>query len=115
MRKLILGYFRASNVDELRHNAKPVYIEHYEKVRRLVPPERLLEYKLGSGWGPICEFLGKEEPEEEFPWVNETAALHAKVVEFQRTMVKTAWKRLRPVLIMGGLAALAYASARNFT
>jgi hypothetical protein len=58
--------------------------------------------------------LGKEEPEEEFPWVNETAALQAKVLEFQRNMMKMAWKKLRPVLIMGGIAALGYASKRYY-
>ena len=101
-------------MDELRQNAKQIYTEHYEKVRRLVPPETLLEYKLGSGWGPICEFLGKEEPEEEFPWVNETAALHAKVREIQRNMVKASWKRLRPLLITGGVAALAFAGKKYY-
>lgn len=38
----------------------------------MVPKERLLEYKMGSGWAPLCEFLGKDVPDEEFPWLNES-------------------------------------------
>jgi hypothetical protein len=52
-------------------------------MRRLVPRERLLEYKLGSGWKPLCDFLGKEVPEEEFPNINDVAALKSKVREME--------------------------------
>ncbi|KAL9079170.1 MAG: hypothetical protein Q9157_001921 [Trypethelium eluteriae] len=47
------------------------YHELHEDVRRLVPPERLLGYKIGKGWAPLCEFLGKEVPDTPFPRVNE--------------------------------------------
>jgi hypothetical protein len=30
-----------------------------------------LEFKLKDGWKPLCEFLGKEVPNEPFPHVNE--------------------------------------------
>lgn len=107
-RKVVLGYFRASNAEELRRNAKPIYVEHYAKIRRLVPPERLLNYELGSGWGPLCEFLGKEIPEEDFPWVNETSALRAKIAEFQKQMLISSWRKLRPMIIAGFIAWAAY-------
>jgi Sulfotransferase domain len=51
---------------------KQQYLEHNERVRKVCPPERLLEFKLGSGWEPLCEFLGKGEvPEGPFPKVND--------------------------------------------
>lgn len=43
-------------------------------MRNLVPKERLLEVELGSGWEPLCKFLGKPIPKEPFPHVNEAAA-----------------------------------------
>ena len=39
-------------------------------VRKLVPKERLLEYRIEDGWGPLCEFLGEDVSlleGEEFP------------------------------------------------
>ncbi|KAI4136802.1 MAG: hypothetical protein L6R39_007606 [Caloplaca ligustica] len=43
------------------------YNAHYDHVRRAVPKERLLEYDVKEGWEPLCRFLGKEVPAEEFP------------------------------------------------
>ena len=54
-------------------NAKKVYLEMHEEVRQIVPKDRLLEYKLGQGWEPICNFLGKDVPPMPFPHVNEGA------------------------------------------
>ncbi|PGH27347.1 hypothetical protein AJ80_01059 [Polytolypa hystricis UAMH7299] len=72
MLKLEHAMFNCSDQEGFERNAKETYQKHYEKVRNLVPKERLLEYKLGSGWEPLCEFLGKEVPQEEFPFKNET-------------------------------------------
>jgi hypothetical protein len=44
-----------------------------------VPKERLLEYELGSGWDPLCAFLGKEVPDVLFPRANESAIMQEKV------------------------------------
>lgn len=30
--------------------------------------------KMGDGWEPLCEFLGKPVPDEPFPWVNDAEA-----------------------------------------
>ena len=47
------------------------FVEHYELVRRTVPVERLLEFQVREGWGPLCAFLGEEVPEVEFPRMND--------------------------------------------
>ncbi|KAJ7855678.1 hypothetical protein B0H13DRAFT_1488298, partial [Mycena leptocephala] len=39
----------------------------------------LLEYKLESGWDPLCQILGKEVPDVPFPRINEAAALKSKM------------------------------------
>lgn len=49
-----------------------VYEEHNERVRALVPKDNLLEFNPKDGWGPLCAFLGKNVPAEDFPKVNET-------------------------------------------
>jgi hypothetical protein len=47
-----------------------VFAEHYERVRRTVPAERLLDYRVQDGWGPLCRFLGVAVPPEPYPRVN---------------------------------------------
>ena len=49
------------------------YEKHNEQGRRTVPPDQLLEFNVKQGWSPLCEFLGKDVPEEPFPNVNESA------------------------------------------
>lgn len=68
-----------NSAEDMRVMAKEKYREHYELIRRVVPKERLLEYRLGSGWESLCEFLDKEIPDVEFPRVNETASMHEKM------------------------------------
>ncbi|KAJ7144473.1 P-loop containing nucleoside triphosphate hydrolase protein, partial [Mycena epipterygia] len=53
--------------------AKARFAAHNEKVRRLTPRDRLLEFEVKDGWIPLCNFLGKEVPAVEFPRVNHAA------------------------------------------
>ena len=39
-------------------------------------PERLLVFDVREGWGPLCRFLGVDEPSTPFPRVNESATFH---------------------------------------
>ena len=56
-----------------------VFERHTEEVKRRVPPEQLLVYEVGQGWGPLCEFLGVEVPEEPFPRLNDAAEMQRRV------------------------------------
>jgi hypothetical protein len=47
-----------------------VFEQHYERVRRTVPAERLLVYRVQEGWEPLCRFLGADVPGGPFPRVN---------------------------------------------
>jgi hypothetical protein len=47
-----------------------VFAQHYERVRRTVPADRLLVYRVQDGWEPLCRFLGVDVPDEPFPRVN---------------------------------------------
>lgn len=58
--------------DNFPTQGKQAYLDHNEEVRRLVPAERLLEYDVKDGWGPLCEFLGEQVPDEPFPHRNDS-------------------------------------------
>lgn len=47
-----------------------VYEKHNADIQAAFSSERLLIYELGSGWEPLCEFLGKPIPNEEYPHSN---------------------------------------------
>lgn len=101
-RKMVLGVFRAANVDEVRANARETYERHYATIRRMVPADRLLEFDLKQGWRPLCDFLGRDVPESwrgrenEFPHVNEAAAMREKIMEQQGKMLRKAGHVLAP-------------------
>jgi len=57
---------------EDRQHAIEVFERHNEEVKRRVPVERLLVYEINEGWGPLCDFLGVEEPDKPFPHLNDT-------------------------------------------
>jgi hypothetical protein len=43
---------------------------HNDAVKAAIPPARLLVYQVKEGWGPLCDFLGLEVPDEAFPRSN---------------------------------------------
>lgn len=65
-----------------REHAIEVYERHNAEVRASIPDDRLLVYRLGDGWEPLCEFLGVPVPAEEFPHLNDSAT----IMEMMRTM-----------------------------
>ncbi|KAL8672931.1 MAG: hypothetical protein Q9168_002637 [Polycauliona sp. 1 TL-2023] len=74
-----MGWMEARSKEEMQMKARQKYRGHYEMVRSLTPPSRLLHFRLEDGWEPLCAFLGKPIPDIEFPRVNEAAALNEKV------------------------------------
>lgn len=46
------------------------YRKHNLYVKTHCPADRLLIYKLGDGWEPLCKFLGKPIPDKDFPHCN---------------------------------------------
>ncbi len=111
-RRWATDWMGVHSAEEMRAAAKDRYREHYAAVRRTVPEERLLEYGLGSGWEPLCAFLGKSVQGVEFPKVNETASLHEKVAILTR---RGAWKLLqRAALWLGLLLVGAFALWKAF-
>jgi len=57
-----------------------------EEIVAAVPPEKLLVFEVKQGWSPLCEFLGVDVPESEFPRVNsreETRAMLDAMIAVQ--------------------------------
>jgi hypothetical protein len=67
----------SNRLAEPKH-AKRVFEEHNQAVIDEVPAERLLVYRAGDGWEPLCRFLGVPVPDEEFPHLNDTAWYRAR-------------------------------------
>ena len=55
------------------------YERRNELVRATVHPSRLVEWRLGDGWGPLCAALGMPVPDEPFPHTNTTEDFKAWV------------------------------------
>lgn len=67
----IVGFSRVGRKDEVL--LRNYYEKHYDHVRAICPPERLLEFKLGMGWDELCPFLDVEKPAYEYPRINDSA------------------------------------------
>ncbi|KAL4905930.1 hypothetical protein BDW74DRAFT_177626 [Aspergillus multicolor] len=98
----IAGWLGADNPEQMRENAKLVYREHFETVRKLAKPGKLLEYRLGDGWGPLCEFLGCEVPDAKFPHLNEASVIKGLGGKMNGEVVFLAvWNFVRMLLVWG--------------
>ncbi|THV83930.1 hypothetical protein D6D26_10146 [Aureobasidium pullulans] len=103
---LMRGQWDSKGFDEWRVEARDGYEEHNALVTKLVPKERLLLYKLGSGWEPLCQFLGRDIPDVEFPHVNETEELQERVFLSLMLGLQRACTRLTPWLMLFVAVAL---------
>jgi len=70
VRPLVLGpedpTFRTVNKDVILTRKR----QHDLYVQQNCPKDKLLVYRIGEGWEPICKFLGVPVPKEPFPHVN---------------------------------------------
>lgn len=53
-----------------RDHATRVFRRHIAEVQSEIAPDRLLTFDVRNGWGPLCEFLGAETPDDPFPKTN---------------------------------------------
>ncbi|HYB22666.1 MAG TPA: sulfotransferase, partial [Solirubrobacteraceae bacterium] len=66
-------------------------LAHEERVKRDVPPERLLVWEVGEGWEPLCEFLEVDVPDEPLPHANDRATFLERVIDGALTNLQ-AWR-----------------------
>ena len=67
--------FKAFCNNERGSGCRQAYLDHNERVRNSIPASQLLEYGLGDGWDPLCEFLGFPVPDKPYPKSNSAAEL----------------------------------------
>ncbi|HMK63587.1 MAG TPA: sulfotransferase [Acidimicrobiales bacterium] len=60
-------------------SAKAAFAAYNEHVRATAPPSRLVEWRPGDGWGPLCAALGLTEPGHPFPHANTMAEARAEL------------------------------------
>ncbi|KAK0367274.1 hypothetical protein LTR91_016357 [Friedmanniomyces endolithicus] len=99
----IEGLFGSTNPVVAKANARAAYRKHNAEIRATVPKERLLEYKLGSGWEPLCAFLGKEVPDAPFPNLNDSETLR---LSFVYAVAKTIRHSLMNLAVVVGAGAV---------
>ena len=85
----------------MQDKAKAVarYNAYLAEVKAAVPADKLLVFSPDQGWGPLCKFLGVEEPKEPFPNLNDRAS-------FEKILNSV---RFGAYLILAGYAAAAAA------
>lgn len=69
------------DLGERRHD-RAFMVDYFERhtaeVLNTIPKERLLVYRPGDGWAPLCAFLGVPVPDTPFPKVNDRAEFQAR-------------------------------------
>lgn len=60
---------------------KRLFRENIARVRSEVAPERLVEWRPGDGWAPLCLALGVPIPDEPYPHTNTTTEFLASLDE----------------------------------
>jgi len=70
-------------------------IAHNEDVKRAIPAERLLVWKVTDGWEPLCEFLEVDVPAEPLPHVNDRDTFLERVTDGALDALQ-AWRERSP-------------------
>jgi Sulfotransferase domain len=70
-------------------------LAHNQEVQRVIPAERLLVWEVGEGWGPLCEFLGVDVPDEPLPHANDRDAFVERVIGAGLDSL-TEWRQRNP-------------------
>jgi hypothetical protein len=78
---------------------KNIWGDHYNRIRELVPSNRLLEFDAGDGWKPLCDFLGVPVPENEYPRVNEPKAFIQAFEAIKAEAIKSIIRRIIPAIL----------------
>jgi hypothetical protein len=78
-RRMVLAMIEKTFTPDWRERdaAIAAYVRHNDRVRDTIPAARLVEWRPGDGWEPICAALGLDVPAEPFPHTNTTAEFRA--------------------------------------
>ncbi|KAK5949136.1 hypothetical protein OHC33_009877 [Knufia fluminis] len=86
-----------------RENGRAWGEEYYRRLEGELKRDgrEYLDWEVREGWGPLCEFLGKEVPGAEFPWGNRSGG------EFEKNVERAMGSKIRRSLLrMGAVVAV---------
>jgi len=108
------GWFKSKKDKVNRMLFLHAYRSHNAYVLSCAPKEQLLVYSMGDGWGPLCEFLGREIPDKPFPHRNKKGSITMELINesalFKR--IKTEMV-ISSSLLIAGSAYLIYRTYKN--
>ena len=104
------AFFGSTDIVLAKRNARDAYKTYYSRIYARVPRERMLKYELGSGWAPLCEFLGRDVPDVPLPHCNEAETFNNAIGAFIGKAVKHS---LFNLAILIGVGALGYGVYRQ--
>ena len=87
-------------------HGKQRYTEHYDEVRKLVPPEQLLVYSVTEGWEPLCVFLGLPIPDSSFPSGNDQISFWKATRAWNRARAAAALSKALRVILLAAILLL---------
>lgn len=95
---------------------RQTWIHHYnaghEEARRLVSPDKRLEFYVQQGWDPLCKFLDVQAPLGDdgrpmsFPHINDTGSFGVKIGIVKRQAAVRIAKRWSPLLGILGVVGV---------
>ena len=95
---------------DFEKHGKQRYIDYYDEVRSYVPKENLLEYRMGEGWKPLCDFLEVPVPEgRKFPRTNDTDGFVDRCKARNRAQMMNV--AFRCLVVGGSVAATVFSAA----
>ncbi|KAG9251826.1 uncharacterized protein F5Z01DRAFT_638811 [Emericellopsis atlantica] len=105
--KFYMGLFGVCDLQKAgdRQIIRAGYNRHYDLIRSLVPPDRLLDIDLRDlSWEPLCKFLEKDVPVQPFPRLNESKTYAESWTLLHRWAFVGALVKIVPaLLIVAGL------------
>lgn len=104
MRLTYAGLWR----DNYRMRAKDSFKDHYAMLDELtegMPADKVMKWKAQDGWEPLCAFLGKEVPDEEFPNRNALEAVVKRVLDSLMQHANEAYRNMSLVMLTAAVGA----------
>lgn len=94
-------------------HAKKAFDAHNEKIKTLVPKDRLLVYDVRQGWGPLCEFLAQPVPDRPMPNGNSKEEWFGRVKVLLWADLRECLSRLAGILVYGTLGVAIWRMGRE--
>ncbi|CAF3718790.1 unnamed protein product [Rotaria sp. Silwood1] len=100
-RKSRIAWWRdVYNYPEAGKEIMPFYLN---KIKKAIEPERILEFNVQDGWGPLCKFLNKEIPQDSFPHLNDAQVLVERVNQKKKQTLAPWIRVFKQITIVAGM------------